>query len=199
MADRQQCQLLQQGVGVWNEWRRNHPTVSVDLRDADLRSANLYDPYQGPVNLIDADLSGANLGSVALFRGNLLRANLSHAKLTSTQLMRADLTNANLQGATLCFTNLARADLTDADLSGANLRGASLWRANLHSAKTILGAYGLALAFNLGVGLLILGHGEHITPPSILAIRLLYPFKTSLAVILFVWSTWLVIITVQRF
>ncbi len=64
---------------------------------------------------------------------------------------------------------------------------------------TILGAYGLALAFNLGVGLLILGHGEHITPPSILAIRLLYPFKTSLAVILFVWSTWLVIITVQRF
>jgi hypothetical protein len=63
----------------------------------------------------------------------------------------------------------------------------------------ILSAYGLALALNLGVGLLILGHGEHITPPSILAIRLLYPFKTGLAVILFVWSMWLVIITVQSF
>lgn len=153
MADSQHLQLLQQGVDVWNEWRRNHPTASVDLSHADLNGvklgtdgfheggsvdlhdANLYCAHFGGANLREADLSGANLGSANLMYCNLIHANLSNANLKYTQLLRADLTNANLSGATLLFTNLARADLTDADLSNTNLSGASLWRTNLRSAN----------------------------------------------------------------
>lgn len=153
MADSQHLQLLQQGVDVWNEWRRNHPTASVDLSNAtlngvklgtngfddagsvDLHEADLRGANFGGANLREADLRGANLGSANLMYCNLIHANLSNANLKHAQLLRADLSNANLSGATLLFTNLASADLTDADLSHTNLRGASLCRTNLRSAN----------------------------------------------------------------
>ena len=65
-----------------------------DLRDADLRDANLCD-----ADLRNADLRGANL--------------------CDADLRGADLRNANLRDANLCD-----ADLRGADLCGANLRGA---------------------------------------------------------------------------
>jgi hypothetical protein len=67
-----------------------------DLRDADLR---------------DADLSGADLRD----------ADLRDADLSGADLRDADLRDADLSGA-----DLRDADLRDADLSGADLRGAVL-------------------------------------------------------------------------
>src|SRR6266849_2365001 len=98
----------------------------LDLRETDLRGANL---------------SGSQLGGVTLYGANLdkvdaTRAILSHSNLREAHLAGATLTEANLEGASLARVNLegARlngANLKGADLSGANLRGADLWEANL--------------------------------------------------------------------
>jgi len=69
VADKHQLKVLQQGPGVWNTWRQQHPTTHPDLSRANLINANLS----------DADLSGANLSD----------ANLSLAKLSDTDLSRA--------------------------------------------------------------------------------------------------------------
>jgi len=81
--------------------------AKADLRDANLRGANLH----------DADLRGADL------RG----ANLRVANLYGADLRGADLRDANLHGA----------DLHGANLRVANLYGANLHGANLHGAKDI--------------------------------------------------------------
>ena len=82
----------------------------VDLRDADLRGANLAE-----VELTDADLRGANLTLLPLDNNTSLVTNLSGAVLSG-----ADLRGANLQGA-----NLKGADLFAAELNGSNLSGAN--------------------------------------------------------------------------
>ena len=75
-----------------------------DLREADLRAANLG----------GADLRGANLGG----------ADLRVADLRAANLRGADLREANLRGADLRAANLREADLREADLREADLREA---------------------------------------------------------------------------
>jgi len=98
----------------------------LDLRETDLRGANLSGGHLGGVTL-----SGANLDKV-----DATGAILNHSNLREARLAGATLTEANLEGASLARVNLegARlngANLKGADLSGANLRGADLWEANL--------------------------------------------------------------------
>jgi len=98
----------------------------LDLRESDLRGANL---------------SGSQLGGVTLHGSNLDKvdatgANLNHSNLREAHLAGASLTDADLEGASLSRVNLEgarlnKANLKGADLSGANLRGADLWEANL--------------------------------------------------------------------
>jgi hypothetical protein len=52
MADQEQLDILKQGVEIWNQWRREHPSMvpnlsfadltEVDLDDADLRHAVMF-------------------------------------------------------------------------------------------------------------------------------------------------------------
>ena len=72
-------------------------------------------------NLRDADLKGANLPCANLRDADLKGANLRDADLPFANLRGADLRGADLRGA-----DLQRADLRGADLRGANLRGANL-------------------------------------------------------------------------
>jgi uncharacterized protein YjbI with pentapeptide repeats len=105
MANQEHLKLLQQGVDVWNAWRKKS-SVAPDLVGADLVGADL----------VKADLSGADL-----FRAQLERAELFLAKLDA----------ADLRGANLIRANLIGANLSGADLSGANLNGAQLVETNL--------------------------------------------------------------------
>lgn len=61
----------------------------------------------------------------------------------------------------------------------------------------IFGAYGLAIALNLVIGLLFLGRGSGSVKAHIQALQLFYPLKTSLAVVLLLWSVWLVSISIR--
>jgi uncharacterized protein YjbI with pentapeptide repeats len=88
----------------------------INLRYADLSSADLR--Y--------ADLRYANLSSADLRYANLRYANLSSADLRYADLSSADLRYADLSSADLRYANLRYANLSSADLRYANLRYADL-------------------------------------------------------------------------
>jgi hypothetical protein len=106
-----------------------------NLRDANLGGADLRDANLGGANLRDANLRDANLGGANLGGANLRGADLGGANLGGADLRGADLGGANLGDANLRDANLRDADLRDANLGGANLRGANLRDANLGGAK----------------------------------------------------------------
>jgi len=117
--------ILQQGAAVWNQWRRDNPSVRlINLRRADLREADLSGS-----NLYGADLRGTNLGRANLRGTSFGEANLREADLSGSNLSGADLSGANLSG-----SNLSGGDLHKAGFNGANLRGADLSGANLSRA-----------------------------------------------------------------
>jgi len=165
MADQQHLDLLKQGVEAWNQWRREHPEIRPDLRDANLRQAHLSRAFLAGADLTEAflagadlteafltgaDLTGAGLVGVDLSRatlreadlrqahlrdGHLSGADLSRANLSWSYLFDADLSRVNLTEAMLVATNLSRVNLSDADLRHADLSGGFLLDANLNGAN----------------------------------------------------------------
>lgn len=89
----------------------------LDLRNADLRGANLDGADLRCANCTDSDLSGAKI------RG----AELGRANLTGSRLVGADLSRTALRGADLSECVLIRTNLTDADLGYARVYGVSVW------------------------------------------------------------------------
>jgi len=152
-------------VEAWNQWRREHPEIRPDLRDANLRQAHLSRAFLAGADLTEAflagadlteafltgaDLTGAGLVGVDLSRatlreadlrqahlrdGHLSGADLSRANLSWSYLFDADLSRVNLTEAMLVATNLSRVNLSDADLRHADLSGGFLLDANLNGAN----------------------------------------------------------------
>ena len=111
-------------------WLNGEGGSRADLRDADLRGANLSD-----ADLFGANLRGANLSDADLRDADLRNADLRCANLRDADLRCANLRDADLRNADLCRANLRGANLRNADLFGANLRGADLCRADLFGAS----------------------------------------------------------------
>ena len=132
---------LQKALDKHERWLHDKPDGErldlswKDLRNVDLRGANLCEAILRGVGLQHANLSEASL----------YRANLQGADLTGANLNRASLPCADAKGATLCEASLRGAYLKDvilrdanlcaADFYGANLRGADLLGANLSGAS----------------------------------------------------------------
>ncbi len=129
MANQEHLDLLRQGVKVWNEWRRENPEITPDLRGAVLRGADLRG-----AKLSRASLSEANFIDANLTHARLIKANLSGASFSGVYLSGADLRMANLRGVNLRVADLSEAILKEADLSRAALSKASFRRANLRRA-----------------------------------------------------------------
>jgi len=98
----------------------------LDLREVDLRGANLSGGHFEGCTLQGSHLEHADATRTILTRSNLREASLAGASLTEADLEGASLARANLEGA-----RLNGANLKGADLSGARLHGADLWEANL--------------------------------------------------------------------
>jgi uncharacterized protein YjbI with pentapeptide repeats len=135
MANEEQLAILKQGVNEWNEWRKKHARAVIDLREADLEDADLFQ-----ANLRRADLSGALLHEAELMSADLSKANLSRAILSgadfrNSYLFQADLSKADLSMAYLGRAHLGRANLSGADLREANVREADLRAADLREAN----------------------------------------------------------------
>src|SRR5579871_1765777 len=109
MANQNHFYILKQGIGFWNRWRQDNPTIQPDLSKARLDAMNLSSANFSRADLSFVNFTGTNL-SGAIFKD----AKLTIATLSSAILINADLSNADLTGA----------DLTHADLKGANLSNA---------------------------------------------------------------------------
>jgi uncharacterized protein YjbI with pentapeptide repeats len=151
MAYEEQLAILQQGVDVWNAWRKEHPQVTPDLRGVDLhgaklRNANLLGADLHAAKLAGADLQGALLGEANLYFADLRGADLTEAILIRTDLGEADLDGANLMRASLHGADLQSADFRGADLTNADLTEAMLVHTNLdHAILTGCTVYGLSV------------------------------------------------------
>ena len=142
MADQKQLRRLRKDVYTWNEWRKAHPDIMVDLSGAHLSETYLLSADLDGVDLSGAHLDGADLSVAGLNGANLRGADLSGADLSGAYLGRADLSEADLSGAqldnaSLIETHLRGADLSRARLNSADLSGADLSEANLTQAHLI--------------------------------------------------------------
>jgi hypothetical protein len=149
MANKKHLEILEQGVEQWNTWRDEKETITPDLRNADLRGADLSWAILAGTDLRGANLSGADLSSSILAGADLGDADLSKAWTSGADLTDVNLTGANLRGAIMYDADLEGANLTGADLTDADLSCADLVETDLTNA-TITGCriYG-ASAWNV--------------------------------------------------
>ena len=74
MANPEHLEILQQGVEVWNQWRRKNPEIKPDLSHADLSFADLSFAHLRDADLSHAFLSETNLHqalvSLTIFAAN---------------------------------------------------------------------------------------------------------------------------------
>ena len=142
VANPEHLAKLNEGVEAFNQWRKRNPKTKPDLRDANLRFADLPGANLVLADLGDADLRDANLSRVdlvfaSLRRANLRGTNLGFANLHGASLHGADLSRAYFGGADLRRANLRGATLNEANFSRANFDGATLREA--HLSETVFG------------------------------------------------------------
>jgi uncharacterized protein YjbI with pentapeptide repeats len=129
MANSEQLALLQQGIQVWNRWRKDHPQTPIDLRNAHLPNADL-----SGADLHSADLRDADLRYVTLQKASLNHANLSQTILRGSDLNDCSCRHADFRRAYLSYASLKHCDLHAADLSETDLSDADLSYSRLDSA-----------------------------------------------------------------
>ncbi len=137
MAKQQYLEILRQGVDVWNQWRQKYPDIQPDLRDVELRDAQLnkidfHNTRLDRADLYRADLREANLAQADLYKADLWKATLDQANLHKADLQEAKLLQASLRGANLQEANLDQADLYRANAQDTDLRNANLHWAHLY-------------------------------------------------------------------
>jgi hypothetical protein len=102
MANLEHIAILQQGVEVWNQWRKQNPSI---------------EPNLSRVVLDGAMLPGINLRGAYLFGTTFMRAKLDNAQLSS-----ADLAGTVLSGASFIGADFTQAILLAANFGGAEAR-----------------------------------------------------------------------------
>lgn len=128
--NRKHIWILEQGVDVWNKWRKENEKVRPNLRGADLQRMNLRG-----ANLRKADLRGVNISHVDFQPSDLLnKTELSQAWMNSTSITPGDFWEDSMKIA-MGTTDLREANLENADLSCANLREAILTETDLTHSK----------------------------------------------------------------
>ena len=131
MANGEHIKFLEQGVDVWNKWRKENPDIFPDLKGMCIAGSALFG-----ANLNRTDLNGAkfihcnlssdkptylDLGGSTAFGVQIAPVDLSGANLSKAELEWVDLSNANLSDAVISKTIL-----TDANLNGANFNSAHI-------------------------------------------------------------------------
>jgi uncharacterized protein YjbI with pentapeptide repeats len=128
MANKEQLEILKQGVRAWNEWRvRNNPVIDLtgaSLPGIDLSSVDIFTHLElFHANLTDADLEGADFGGASLVNGDLKSANLRGASLAGADLWGANLDYADLTDTVLYDTDFTEASMTETDFRNSVMDG----------------------------------------------------------------------------
>lgn len=133
MANPEHLQILDQGVGAWNQWRAKNPAITPELECANLSALELCG-----INLEHASLAGANISYCDLTGANLHGAHLFETRMIDSDLIRVNFSNAFVVEVTFAESRLNYADFYGAhfeyvDLSFAQLGGANFTQVNGHS------------------------------------------------------------------
>jgi hypothetical protein len=126
MENEEHLKILKKGVKVWNEWRKDNPSIKPDLSEGKLwfHGLNQYFSFQ------DFDLRNVNLRCAQLYDANFSGANLEGSELVGAKLQKSNFSYANLSN-----TNLIGADFTDANLTNADLSNAYLYDTLMNNAN----------------------------------------------------------------
>ncbi len=140
MANKEQVEILKQGVRVWNEWRvKNNPVIDLTgaiLRGIDLSSVDVFTHLDlHHADLTDADLEKADLGGASLVHVDFTRANLRGTSLAGADLWGASLDDADLSNASLEDTDFTEAHMIGTDFSGSIMDGTRFGGVDLSTAK----------------------------------------------------------------
>ena len=93
MANEEHLALLNKGVVIWNQWRKDNPKIRPNLTDANLCKRKL-----SGFDLSKTDLNGAHLDGTDLSGANLYKADLRGCWLNKTDLTGTDLREAVFSG-----------------------------------------------------------------------------------------------------
>src|SRR5690606_38295038 len=116
MAELNHLEILNQGVDVWNTWRRQNPSVHPNLHSAELgmmySDSRLATYYR-------TEMPGVNLARAILIRADLYGADLRGADFSGADLRKTNFLAAELNGADFSHAHLFETQFLDCDLSGA--------------------------------------------------------------------------------
>jgi hypothetical protein len=121
MANQEQLSILNQGVEVWNNWRKENPNAEIDLSKTSLKRKFLQNFDLSGANLSVTDFSEADLAWADLSEANLFKANLYLADLYETDLRGANLVDATLVGAHMVRTKIEKAKVTGSSIYSINV------------------------------------------------------------------------------
>ena len=120
------------------DWTRcelaERPFAGIDIRNGQLRDANLQRSVLDEANLSAIDGRNANFIS-----GSLKGTNLAGADLRGADFTKAVLGNANMAGADLRRARFFKADLRGANLTGARMTSTDILKADFSGATWIDG------------------------------------------------------------
>jgi uncharacterized protein YjbI with pentapeptide repeats len=119
--------------------------AAADLRETELRGADLSRSYQKRAHADRAQLQRANLRGASLVQWRAEGADLSGADLRDVHAESARLRGAKLAGASWIGANLWKADLREADIEDADFTGANLQEARLSGLKLRLARFDRAV------------------------------------------------------
>jgi len=154
MANSEHQELLRQGVGTWNEWRKKNADVMPDFSDAHLKAMDLSGAYLRNASFRGADLTEVNFrrsydvlqerawnetNPFLLVPGDYwldgIEIAMGSTDLRYARFEFADLGSANLQQAVLTHTYFVNSVLINVDLSGAFLGDTIFCNVDLSNAE----------------------------------------------------------------
>ncbi len=124
-------EILNQGVKVWNQWRKKNPKVTPDLKDVSFRTSA---PSMLGVNLSHANLRKADLRGADFYRAWLVETDFRGARLEGAIFGEATLGGAKFNKCDIQNANFMKAHLFEADFKEANLGGTNFYGAFLEKA-----------------------------------------------------------------
>lgn len=142
MAIQQHVDLLKEGVGVWNQWRRENPDRIPDLSGIDIMPEQVP---QGPggrilrqnysnINFKGVDLTGASFFMAIFSNAHFDGAKMEKISLADCYLGGVYFNNANLTGAIFNGSELNHADFTNAILVNSSFVQTSMWLTDFSNA-----------------------------------------------------------------
>jgi uncharacterized protein YjbI with pentapeptide repeats/class 3 adenylate cyclase len=134
-------QLLNKGAATWNQWRKQQPSLPINLDGVEFNAVDFSHYDLSKVSLRNASINHCTFKGADLIWANCEGSSLQYNDFSNAKLIATNLTGCNLRGSQLRLANMLTANTTRAildnidfrglDISGLMLRDASLAGSNL--------------------------------------------------------------------